>query len=89
MLHRGYSRYALRCKKEILERCYAPEVIVWHRRDCLYTQQHTLFVTHPNDFVGQMDACFVAYTRDGMISRIYEYFDSGQMDKFLPPRSAA
>ena len=78
-----------------LERCYAPEAIVWHSHDCLYqsrasnlatlkdgmtrlkkmrfknrrvhtfeggfVQQHTLFVTHPNDFVGQMDVCFVGY----------------------------
>jgi hypothetical protein len=54
-----------------------------------FVQQHTLLVTHANDFVGQMDVCFVAYTRDGMISRIYEYFDTGQIDKFLPPRGAA
>ena len=29
------------------------------------------------------------YTRDGMISRAYEYFDTGQIEKFLPPRGAA
>jgi hypothetical protein len=34
-----------------------------------FVQQHTLFVTHPNDFVGQMDVCFIGYTRNGMISR--------------------
>jgi ketosteroid isomerase-like protein len=106
-----------------LERCYAPEAVVWHSHDCLYqprdanlamlkdgmqrlkkmrfknrrvhtfeggfVQQHTLYVTHPNDFVGQMDVCFVGYVRDGMISRAYEYFDTGQMDKFLPPRNAS
>ena len=105
-----------------LERCYAPEAIVWHSHDCLYqpreanlamlkdgmqrlkmrfknrrvhtfeggfVQQHTLFVTHPNDFVGQMDVCFIGYVRDGMISRAYEYFDTGQIDKFLPPRNAS
>ena len=106
---------------ETLERCYAPEAIVWHSHDCLYqtresnlatlrdgmsrlkkmryrnrrihvfeggfVQQHTLFVTHPNDFVGQMDVCFVGYTRDGMISRAYEYFDTGQIEKFLGPRT--
>ena len=32
---------------------------------------------------------FVAYVRDGMISRAYEYFDTGQVDKFLPPREEA
>jgi hypothetical protein len=48
-----------------------------------FVQQHTLFVTHPNDFVGQMDVCFVAFVRDGMISRAYEYFDTGQIDRFL------
>ena len=104
-----------------LERCYAPEAIVWHSHDCLYqaresnlatlrdgmsrlkkmrfrnrrihvfeggfVQQHTLFVTHPDDFVGQMDVCFIGYTRDGRISRAYEYFDTGQIEKFLGPRS--
>jgi hypothetical protein len=35
-------------------------------------QQHTILVTHANDFVGRMDVCFVAYPRDGMISRAYE-----------------
>ena len=103
-----------------VEKCYAPEIVVWHSHDCLYqsresnlhtlqdgmnrlkkmryrnrrihtfeggfVQQHTLFVTHPNDFVGQMDVCFVAYTRDGMISRAYEYFDTGQIERFLGPR---
>jgi hypothetical protein len=53
-----------------------------------FVQQHTLFVTHPNDFVGQMDVCFVGYTRDGMISRAYEYFDVGQLEKFLGPAPA-
>ena len=107
---------------DTVEKCYAPELIMWHSHDCLYqsresnlrtlqdginrlkkmryrnrrihtfeggfVQQHTLFVTHPNDFVGQMDVCFVAYTRDGMISRAYEYFDVGQIEKFLGPRPA-
>jgi ketosteroid isomerase-like protein len=106
-----------------VERCYAPELVVWHSHDCLYqpreanlktlrdgmnrfkkmryksrrihtfeggfVQQHTLFVTHADDFVGQMDVCFVAYTRDGMISRAYEYFDVGQIEKFLGPRVRA
>lgn len=104
---------------ETVERCYAPEAIVWHSGDCLYqsreanlamlkagmsdgrvkryknrrvhtfeggfVQQHTLYVTYPSGFVGQMDVCFIAYTRDGMLSRIYEYYDRGQIDKFLPP----
>ena len=51
-----------------------------------FVQQHTLFVSYESGFVGQMDVCFVAYVRDGMISRAYEYFDTGQIDKFLPPR---
>ncbi len=34
-----------------------------------FVQQHTLFVTHPDDFFGQMDVCFVAFVRDSMISR--------------------
>ena len=36
-----------------------------------------------------MDVCFVAYVRDGMISRAHEYFDTGQVDRFLPPREVA
>jgi ketosteroid isomerase-like protein len=36
-----------------------------------------------------MDVCFVAYVRDGRISRIYEYFDTGQVEKFLGPREPA
>jgi ketosteroid isomerase-like protein len=51
-----------------------------------FVQQHTLFVTYENGFVGQMDVCFIGYVRDGMISRAYEYFDTGQIAKFLPPR---
>ncbi len=51
-----------------------------------FVQQHTLFVTHPDDFVGQMDVCFIGYTRDGTISRAYEYFDTGQIEKFLGPQ---
>jgi ketosteroid isomerase-like protein len=51
-----------------------------------FVQQHTLFVTYPSGFVGQMDVCFIAYTRNGMISRIYEYYDGGKLNKFLPPK---
>jgi hypothetical protein len=78
MLKEGMTRLKMRFKNRRV-----------HTFEGGFVQQHTLFVTHPNDFVGQMDVCFVAYTRDGMISRVYEYFDTGQMDKFLPPRGAA
>ena len=54
-----------------------------------FVQQHTIKVTYSSGFVGTMDVCFVAYVRNGMISRIYEYFDTGQVDKFLPPRGEA
>ncbi len=53
-----------------------------------FVQQHRLYVTRENGFVGQMDVCFVAYVRDGKISRIYEYFDTGQREKFLGPQDA-
>lgn len=53
-----------------------------------FVQQHTLYVTHADGFVGQMDVCFVAYVRDGKLSRIYEYFDTGQREKFLGPQAA-
>ena len=52
-----------------------------------FVQQHTIHVTHENGFEGQMDVCFVGYVRDGMISRAYEYFDTGQIEKFLGPRA--
>ena len=54
-----------------------------------FVQQHTIEVTWANGFEGRMDVCFVAYVRDGMISRAYEYFDTGQIDRFLPPRQGA
>ena len=50
-----------------------------------FVQQHTMFVTYPDGFVGQMDVCFIAYTQNGKMSRIYEYYDGGKIDKFLPP----
>lgn len=53
-----------------------------------FVQQHTLYVTYANDFVGEMDVCFVGFVRDGRISRAYEYFDTGQLDRFLPGRQA-
>jgi ketosteroid isomerase-like protein len=54
-----------------------------------FVQQHTMYVTYPDGFVGQIDVCFIAYTRNGMISRIYEYFDGGKIDRFLPPELLA
>jgi ketosteroid isomerase-like protein len=51
-----------------------------------FVQQHRLYVTRANGFVGQMDGCFVAYVRDGKISRIYEYFDTRQREKFPGPQ---
>ena len=53
-----------------------------------FVQQHTLHITRENGFEGRMDVCFVAYVRDGKLSRIYEYFDTGQREKFLGPDSA-
>lgn len=50
-----------------------------------FVQQHHIEVTWDEGFVGHMDVCFVAYVRDGRISRAYEYFDTGQTDRFLPP----
>jgi ketosteroid isomerase-like protein len=104
---------------DTLEKCYAPEAVVWHSGDCLYepresnlamlkrgmgdgkikrykkrrvhtfeggfVQQHTLYITYLSGFVGEMDVCFIAYTRNGMISRIYEYYDRGQLHRFLEP----
>ena len=53
-----------------------------------FVQQHTMHVTRENGFVGTMDVCFIGYVRDGMLSRIDEYFDTGQFEKFLCPRPA-
>lgn len=50
-----------------------------------FVQQHTLHLTQANGFEGKMDVCFIGYVRDGMLSRIYEYFDTGQRGKFLGP----
>ncbi len=52
-----------------------------------FVQQHTIHVTRADGFVGHMEVCFVAYVRDGMISRAYEYFDTGQIEKFIGPRN--
>ena len=52
-----------------------------------FVQQHRIEVTWENGFEGRMDVCFVGYVRAGRISRAYEYFDTGQVDKFLPPRT--
>jgi ketosteroid isomerase-like protein len=54
-----------------------------------FVQQHRIEVTWDSGFEGRMDVCFVAYVRDGRISRAYEYFDTGQVDRFLPPSEAA
>ena len=106
---------------ETVEKCYAPECVVWHSHDCLYqprdanlamlkegmkklkkmhyanrrvyafeggfVQLHTLYVTRENGFEGKMAVCFIGYTRNGMLSRIYEYFDTGSRDKFVGPES--
>lgn len=50
-----------------------------------FVQQHQMHLTHENGFVGKMDVCFVAYVRNGKISRIYEYFDTGRREEFLGP----
>lgn len=54
-----------------------------------FVQQHRIEVTHPDGFVGKMDVCFVAYVRDGRISRIYEYFDTGRITEFIGPAPTA
>ena len=35
----------------------------------------------------QTEVWFVGYARDGMISRAYEYFDTGPIETFLGPSS--
>jgi len=54
-----------------------------------FVQQHTIYVNWENGFRGKMDVCFIAYTRDGKMSRIYEYFDTGQREGFLGPQATA
>ena len=50
-----------------------------------FVQQHKIEVYYPSGFVGFMHVCFIAYVVNGKISRIYEYFDRGQVDKFIDP----
>jgi ketosteroid isomerase-like protein len=50
-----------------------------------FVQQHTMHVTRESGFEGKMDVCFVGYVRDGKLSRIYEYFDTGRIAEFLGP----
>ena len=52
-----------------------------------FVQQHRMYLTHEDGFVGKMDVCFVAYVRNGKISRIYEYFDTGRREEFLGPQA--
>ena len=100
-----------------VERCYAPEAIVWHSHDCRYqprdenlamlrqggttqqkvryrdrrvrvfeggfVQQHRIEVTWANGFEGRMDVCFVAYVRDGKITRIDEYMDTSKFAAWM------
>lgn len=51
-----------------------------------FVQQHRIEVTWENGFEGGMDVCFVGYVRAGRISRAYEYFDTGQIERFLGPQ---
>ena len=50
-----------------------------------FVQQHTMHVTQESGFEGQMDVCFIGYVRDGKLSRIYEYFDTGRIAEFIGP----
>lgn len=52
-----------------------------------FVQQHRLYLTRANGFVGKMDVCFIGFVRDGRISRAYEYFDTGKREEFLGPQS--
>jgi hypothetical protein len=50
-----------------------------------FVQQHKIVVDYPSGFQGFMHVCFIAYVVNGKISRIYEYFDRGQVHKFIDP----
>lgn len=54
-----------------------------------FVQQHTIHVTREDGFRGHMEVCFVGYVRDGRITRAYEYFDTGQIEKFIGPQPTA
>ena len=54
-----------------------------------FVQQHTMHVTRENGFEGKMDVCFIGYVRDGRLSRIYEYFDTGRIAEFIGPRDGS
>ena len=49
-----------------------------------FVQQHRMLIEYDNVPPGRMDVCFVAYVVNGKISRIYEYFDTGQRLLFRP-----
>ena len=51
-----------------------------------FVQQHTIHVKLEDGFEGHMEVCFIGYVRDGRISRAYEYFDTGQIEKFIGPQ---
>src|SRR4029453_18108849 len=70
---------------ETLETCYAPEAVIWHSHDCLYQPRAANLAMLKDGMQRNKKTRF----RDGMISRAYEYFDTGQIEKFLGPRAGS
>jgi ketosteroid isomerase-like protein len=104
---------------ETVEKCYAPECLVWQSGDGLHHQrddviatlknatknlkkleyadritrffeggfvcEYTIRVVRENGFEGMIECCLVAHTRDGMLSRMYEYWCNNRMDEFVGP----
>jgi ketosteroid isomerase-like protein len=50
--------------------------------------EYTIKVVRENGFEGKMECCLVAHTRDGMLSRMYEYWCSNRIEEFTGPQSA-
>jgi ketosteroid isomerase-like protein len=53
-----------------------------------FVQQYRIVLEYPTGFVGQMDACFIAYVVNGKISRLYEYFDRGHRQRLIDPTTS-
>jgi len=46
-----------------------------------YMQQHVMTGTLPNGDAFELPACFVAFVKDGKVTRVEEYLDSAQADR--------
>lgn len=50
-----------------------------------FVVEYTIKVVRETGFEGKLECCFVAHTRDGKISRAYEYWCENRIDEFVGP----